>query len=205
MMWNKEAWGALSVGVGIIAYALYIRRTTKKDSHVRPHPLSWLLWFFVTLIAWWVQITKGAHAGSWITFLSAAACLLIAILSWNKGEWTFSTIDWLTLLAGVVALVLQWLVKSPTAAAYFATGADVLGYKYTIEKGWVDPYSDDPTSFLLNSIKFLPAIAALDVYSVATDLYPLTLVFVNAAVAAMLWVQRARKPNQRMERGSRPV
>ena len=187
-----KSWlGALSVAISVVAYGVYIWQTTKKEG-IQPHPFSWLLWACVSTVAALAQWAKGAGAGSWVTSFTATVCFIIGVLTLLKHRWRFSRFDWFSLVTGIGVLFFYLLAKNPTASAVLATSADVLGYNSTIRKGWIAPDSDSPTSFALNSAKFVPALFALDSYSVATWLYPATLVVVNAGVAVML-VLRGRQ------------
>jgi hypothetical protein len=189
VQWHKPLLGAFSVAIGVVAYGIYIWQTAKNEG-IRPHPLSWLLWAFVSTVATLAQQTKGAGPGTWVTAFTAVVCLIIGLLTLSKYEWRFSRSERISFATGVVAVGFFVFAKNPTAAAIFATIADVLGYDSTIKKGWVAPQTDSATSFLLNSVKFIPALLALDAYSVATWLYPATLVIVNSGVAIMLLARR---------------
>ncbi|HET6844920.1 MAG TPA: hypothetical protein VFK06_25035 [Candidatus Angelobacter sp.] len=186
---NKPFLGALSIAISVLAYSIYIRDTVKKEG-IRPHPFSWLLWGFVTTVAAFAQHAKGAGSGLWVTAFTAAICFLIGMLTLSRNDWQFSSSDWYALILGVAATVLYALARNPTAAAILATVADVVGYNPTIKKGWIDPSTENATSFLLNSLKFIPALGALHAYSIATWLYPATLVVVNGAVCVMLVCRR---------------
>ena len=70
------------------------------------------------------------------------------------------------------------------------TLVDVLGYASTIRKGYRYPYEEMPTSFSLNSLKFVFAIFALSSYSIATVVYPASLVFMNGFVAILVIFRR---------------
>jgi hypothetical protein len=188
-MGHKPLLGALSVAISVIAYGIYIWRTAKKEG-IQPHPFSWLLWGFVTTVAALAQQAKGAGPGNWVTAFTAVVCFIIGALTLFKHQWRFSRFDWLSLATGVIVLLFYAFTKNPTVSAVLATTADVLGYNSTIKKGWIAPYTDSATSFALNSAKFVPALFALDAYSVATWLYPAALVVVNGGVAIMLVARR---------------
>jgi hypothetical protein len=185
----KSAMGALSVVIMFIAYAIYLGQTARADG-VQPHPFSWFLWGIVTGVVYLVQITQGGGAGSWVVGLTALICFLIGGFSLFKHRWHFSWFDWLSLGAGVIVFVYYLRSRNPTVSAVLATTTDVIGYGSTIKKGWSEPHKDSATSFALNSTKFVPALLALESYSVATWLYPATLVIVNAVVATMLLIRR---------------
>jgi hypothetical protein len=187
----KPVLGAVSVLIGMLAYAIYIRQTTNKMNAILPHPFSWLLWGFVTTVAALAQDVSGAGPGNWVTMFTAAVCFIIAAVALLKKRWQFTVFDWISLATGLVVVLFYIFAKNPTASAVFATSADLLGYNSTIRKGWNDPYTDSVTSFGLNAAKFIPALLALNTYSIATWLYPATLVVVNGAVAVMLaWRRR---------------
>lgn len=185
---SKPALGAVSIVVGVVAHGVYILKIAKDE--IKPHPLSWFLWGFVTAVAALAQRAKGGGPGSWVTALTAIACILIGLLSLSKVDRWFSSIDWGSLALGVLATFFFAFANNPNAAAMFATAADVLGYTPTIKNGWNQPYSDSELCFWLNSFKFIPALYALDAYSIATWLYPASLVIMNGSVAIVLRVRR---------------
>ena len=183
--------GVLSVLLMVLAFAIYIWQTTREDG-VRPHPFSWFLWGFVTGVVYLVQISQGAGAGSWVVGFTALICFLIGGISFFKAKWHFSFFDWFCLVAGLIVFVYYLLSKNPIQSAILATATDVLGYGSTIKKGWFQPQKDSVTSFALNSAKYVPSLFALQSYSLATWLYPATLVLMNAGVAIMLLARRRR-------------
>ena len=126
--------------------------------------------------------------------LTSAICILIGLVSLGKQRWQFSRFDWLALLAAIFVFAYYLLSKSPTQSAILATLVDLLGYGPTVKKGWEKPYDDSWVSFLLNSVKFVPSLFAMESYSLATCLYPAALVLMNGAVAAMLLLRRHRLP-----------
>jgi hypothetical protein len=190
----KSVLGGVSVVIGVFTYGVYISQTLKKQG-IQPHPFSWLLWGFVTSVAALAQHADGAGPGFWVTALTAVACFLIGMLTFSKNDWTFSKSDWVALILGGVATAFYALVNNPTAAAVFATVADVIGYKPTVSKGWADPTTENAVSFFLNSVKFIPALVAMNNHSIATSLYPAALVIVNGGVWLML-VVRGRQLRQ---------
>jgi hypothetical protein len=193
MTW-KSAMGVLSVIIMVAAYSIYIWQTAKGKS-VRPHPFSWWLWGFVTGVAYLVQVNEKAGPGSWVVGFTCLSCVLIGAVSFFRYKWTFSRFDWMSLAVGLAVFVYYLLSKNPLQSAVLATTIDVIGYGPTVRKGWFEPENDSVTSFALNSAKFIPSIFALESYSVATVLYPATLVLMNAGVAAMLVWRRNQPPS----------
>lgn len=157
---SKATLGAISVLISAFAYGIYISQTIRNED-VQPHQFLWLLWGFVSDVAALVQWTKGAGAGTWVTAFTAFVCFIIGVLTLLKHSWRFSRFDWLCLAIGIIVVAFDVIAKNTTTSAVFATGAGLVGYYYTIKKGWSSPYTDSATSFALNSAKFIPALFAL--------------------------------------------
>jgi chromate transport protein ChrA len=186
----KELMGALAVLIALVAYGVYGWQTAAGQT--RPHPLSWLIFGLLTATGFLVQWNEKAGPGSWVMGVTAAICFILAAVSVKKGERTFPWYEWAFLIAaGVVFLFYLW-TKEPTSSAVLATAVDVLGYGPTLTKAWSRPASDSVTSFALNSLKFIPSLFAMDNVSVATCVYPSTLIVVNGAVAILLLWRRAQ-------------
>ena len=174
----KTGLGALSFAIGVVAYGIYFWQITKKGG-VQPHPFSWFLFGLVTIVAFLAQRQRGAGAGSWITGLSAVVCLIIGALSLPKHRWRFRGFDWLSLGTGLGVFMFYLVAKEPTSSAILATATDVVGFAPTLKKGWIEPRRDSATSFALNGIKFVPAVFAVQSYSLASCLFPTSVALRN--------------------------
>jgi len=194
--------GASAVLIALIAYAIYGWQTL--TGATRPHPLSWLIFGILTGTGFLVQWQEGAGAGSWVMGFTAAICFLLAALSVRRGEKSFPWYEWAFLFAAAVVFLFYLTTKEPTFSAILATVVDVLGYGPTLTKAWSRPRSDSITSFTLNSVKFIPSLFAMNSISVATCVYPATLIVVNLAVALLLlWRRRQLSDGAGAPRGAR--
>ena len=133
---------------------------------------------------------SGAGAGSWVMGFTAVICIVLAAMSIKRGERTFPWYEWAFLIAAGVVFIFYIWTKEPTISAVLATAVDVLGYGLTLTKAWSRPATDSVTSFALNSVKFVPSLFAMESVSIATCIYPSTLIVVNAAVAILLLWRR---------------
>jgi hypothetical protein len=188
----KEMMGALSVLIALVAYSIYGWQTIKGET--RPHPLSWVIFGILTGTGFWIQLDEGAGAGSWVMGVTAAICFMLAAMSVWKGERIFPWYEWAFLIAAGIVFVFYIWTKEPTVSAILATLVDVLGYGPTLTKAWSRPSTDSVTSFSLNSLKFIPSLFAMESVSIATCVYPSTLIVVNGAVAILLLWRRAQIP-----------
>jgi hypothetical protein len=205
----KDLMGALAVVIAIAAYAIYVWQTLRGDA--RPHPLSWLIFGILTGTGYLVQLDQAAGPGSWVMGVTTIVCLLLCLMSFAKGERVFPWYEWAFLVAAAVVFGFYLWSRSPallaatlaeparermiangaTISALLASLVNVLGFGPTVTKAWSRPHSDSVTTFVLNSVKFIPSFFAMDSLSVATCALPATLVVANAAVAAIIYARRA--------------
>jgi len=184
----KQLMGSLSVLMALLAFGIYGWQTVV--GRVRPHPLSWVLFGLLSATGYLVQRDEGAGAGSWVMGVMTIICFLLCGISVAKGERSFSGQEWTFLVAGCVVFLLYLFTKEPTVAAVLATIVDALGFGPTFTRGWRSPYKDSATSFALNSAKYVPSLFAMGAISIATCIYPVSLIVMNAAVAVLLVVRR---------------
>jgi len=189
----RAALGGLSVAMAFVAFAIYGWQTIVGP--VRPHPLSWFLFGVLSAIGYWVQRDEGAHAGSWVLLSMVLFCFLLSAAGFVRGERRFPLREWGFLAAACVVLLIYLLTREPTLAAILITVIDALGYGPTFSRGWSHPRKDSATSFALNGAKFAPSLLAMNPVSLATCLYPATLLCLNVAVTMMLLLRRRALAN----------
>ena len=66
----------------------------------------------------------------------------------------------------------------------------MLGFGPTLTKAWARPHSDSSSTFMLNGLKFVPSLFAMDSVSIATCVLPASLVITNLAVALIIVLRR---------------
>ena len=202
--------GALAVVMAVVAYALYVWKSLRGEA--RPHPLSWLIFGVLGGTSYLVQLDQAAGPGSWVTGITAVVCFMLCAMSFWRGERAFPWYEWAFLIAAAVIFVfylwsrqpdivdtglskpsLQVLGRhAPAISATLASIVSVLGFGPTVTKAWARPQSDSASTFLLNGRKFVPALAAMDSISVATCVFPVTLVIANVAVALLIYWRRVQ-------------
>lgn len=185
----RLALGIFSSLFGFIAYIPYFRDIFRGKT--KPHAFTWLIFSVLTIIGFAAQIYDGAGAGAWITLVSAIACTLIFILSIKVGNWSYSRFDWLCLISSLAGIPLWILTETPLWSVILITGIDVIACLPTLRKAWNLPQEETPSSWLMNSLKFIPAVLALDNISVITALYPSCLILINFIIFLII-ISRSR-------------
>jgi len=204
----KDVMGALAVLIAIAAYGIYVWKTVRGDA--RPHPLSWLIFGVLTGTGYLVQLDQKAGPGSWVMAITTLVCLMLCVMSFWRGERTFPWYEWAFLGAAIAVFAFYlWsrnpeligdvvsgtprdllIHHAPAISSTLAAFVNVLGFGPTVTKAWLRPHSDSVSIFVLNSLKFVPSFFALDNISVATCVFPATLVIANAGVALIIYLRR---------------
>jgi hypothetical protein len=202
MSWHDgTAWqlamGSLGVVITASAYAVMIWKTV--TGKARPHPVAWYGFGALTAVGFFVQLQKGAGAGSWVLGLTFVACFIVGAISQWKGRWhvrDFDGWDWLALVLGLGCGILYGasynLSFGPLVSAIWATAGDLILYAPILKNTWSRPNDENATGYFLNSVKFIPSFAAMDIWSWETCLYPGALVLMNGIVVIYLYWRRSR-------------
>ena len=99
----------------------------------------WFAWGLPLGIVFAAQWVEGAGGGSWVTIVTAVLCTVIFVLSLFRGEREITPVDWIGLIASLVALALWKLTKDPLGAVVLITLSNVLGFVPTIRKTLTKP------------------------------------------------------------------
>ncbi len=191
----KNVIGAIAVILTFVGYVPYIRDVFKGKTI--PHVYSWFLWGFVTFIAFGVQFSSGAGAGAYVTLAAALLCTVVCIIGLTrKGKKDISTTDTMFFILAFIALGFWLIAKQPLISAILATTTDLLGFAPTIRKSWNKPYTETLSFYLLNTVRFILAAFALQMYTIPTALYPIAWIFGNGLFGLLLIVRRKQVGNE---------
>lgn len=194
----KLFWAYMSTAITVAGYAIYISQMypSNGENAVKPEPYSWVLFGLFTATGAFVQIAQGGRTGSWCLVVTACMCFLIAGWSyWRwKSDWPFDLARKIYVGVAIALFVLSVFKAHEPGWAIFsavsATLADVAGYGPTFMKAWSHPDEDSVTNFVFNSLKCVPALLALQAYSVATTVYLVMLTIVNGGFVLFLLFRR---------------
>lgn len=180
--------GTFAIVVALIGYVPYFKDILANKT--KPHAFSWLVWGILTAIAFVGQIVGNGGPGSWVTGFTAIVCFIIFGFGLAKGKKNIVFVDWLSLIACGLALLLWFATKGPLLSVVLITLIDAIAFLPTFRKSFNKPMEETASTYTLSSIKFVLSILALKQTSVITALYPLSLVFMNGIFVLMLIVRR---------------
>ncbi len=184
----KEIVGTIAVLLTFVGYVPYVRDTIRGKT--KPHIYSWLLWGFVTISAWGLQISDKAGPGSWVTLAAALVCFVIFFFGLRQGQKDITKSDTIFFALALVALITWLFARQPVLSVVLLSLTDILGFIPTLRKSWNKPYTETLFSYVLNTLRFALSIYALQRYTIITSLYPLTWVVANGLFSLTLVIRR---------------
>jgi hypothetical protein len=205
----KLFWAYLSVAITLTGYSIYIAQMFPQGNRapIRPQPLSWIGFGFLTAAGWIIQSAQGARAGGWCLGVTAGACFVIGFLSHFRFPRNLDSSSLTAAAAGVVLFAFSAATRRAADWATFssicAALADLAFYEPTVRKAWVLPHEESATNFFFNSVKCVPALLALSAFTIPTMLYLCMLTAVNGAFAIFLLVRRMQVAPNGGARGER--
>lgn len=187
----KELLGLIAVVLTIIGHFPYIVDTLKKKT--TPHLFTWIIWAIVAILAFLGQWQKGGGAGSWTTGVTGLITIFIAILSLKNGTKDITFSDKIFFIAALLSIIPWYLTKDPTISIICLTLIDTLAFAPTIRKTIKNPNSETLFTYALNILRHGLSLLALANYNVATYLYPLSLLIMNALMTIVIIRPRLNK------------
>ncbi|HEY4963886.1 MAG TPA: hypothetical protein VIH90_04285 [Candidatus Saccharimonadales bacterium] len=184
----KEFLALVATALIVIAYIPYIRDVLKKKTH--PHAYSWFISGSLTLIAFGLQVSKGAGWGAVPTFVGGLAGLLIFTLCFIKKRSPITKSDTLFFLLALIAAGLWLIANQPVLSIILLSAADILSFIPTIRKSWKKPNQETVFFYFVSSLRFTLATIAVQQYSVVTVLYPAIGAVADVCTGAYLLIRR---------------
>ena len=194
MIFDKDAWGWISVAFTILGVAPYIYFVL--NNTIRPHVFSWFIWGTLTAIGFAAQYAEGAGPGSWATGSASVGCFCVAFLALRRGERHITRSDWISFLAALAAIPLWYFTKDPLWSVILISIIDVLGYFPTVRKSYHKPHEELIFTHFIGTVKFAFSFLAMEQWLLTTWLYPAAISTANIALVIMLIVRREKLAQQ---------
>lgn len=184
----KNIVGIIAVLLTFVGYVPYILDTVKRKT--KPHIYSWFLWGFITIVAFALQESGKAGAGSFVTLAAGLVCFVIFGFGMRIGKKDIAKTDTVFFILALFAIVLWLFAKQPVLSVILLSTIDMLGFIPTIRKSWHKPHTETLFTYVLNTFRFALAIFALQRYTIVTSLYPITWILANGLFSIILVVRR---------------
>lgn len=169
----KLVFSGLAIVLTFLAFIPYIRSILAGGT--KPHVFSWIIWGTTTSIVFFAQIEADGGTGAWPIGVSGLIAAFIALLAFIKrSDISITRGDWSFLMAALASLPFWYVTSDPLWAVVILTLVDLLGFGPTIRKAYYAPHQENVPFFMLFMSRNLFALLALESYSLATVLFPLS-------------------------------
>jgi len=169
----KAVFSGLAVLLTLMAFVPYIASILKNE--IKPHVFTWVIWGTTTVIVFFAQLDAAGGMGAWPIGISGAITVLIALLAYVKrSDVSITKVDWLFFLAALASLPFWYFTSNPMWAVVLLTLIDLLGFGPTMRKAYDFPHQESIAFFILFIARNLCVLLALESYSIATVLFPLS-------------------------------
>lgn len=180
----KELIGLITVILAFAGHTPYVIDTYRKKT--TPHIFTWLIWSFVSSIAFLGQVAKGGGPGSWSTGVTTVVIILVTLLTLRNKKTDITLSDKILFGFALVAIIPWYFTKDPTLSVIIATIIDACAFIPTIRKTLRNPKSETFTTYALNILRHTLSLVALSKYNVATVLYPAYLLCMNSLMTYIM-------------------
>ncbi|WP_067862159.1 hypothetical protein [Neptuniibacter marinus] len=163
----------VAITLTFVAFVPYIRSIFAEAT--KPHIFSWIIWGTTTSIVFFAQLEAEGGIGAWPIGVSGFVAAFIALLAFIKrSDASITKMDWVFFLSALASLPFWYFTSNPLWAVVVLTIVDLLGFGPTIRKAYDFPHQENMAFFLLFMARNIFALLALENYSLATLLFPLS-------------------------------
>lgn len=192
MLEDPKLWFAIiSVLLTLYAYIPYLTGILRGET--KPHLFTWIVWLIMTFITVFIQVVEGGGMGAWSTIAGAIVCFSVTVLSIKYGSKDIKKVDYVFLIAALAAIPLWLITDSPTYAALFVVGIEIMAFSPTVRKSWHAPNTEVMSTYGLNTLRYVLSIFALSQISIATIAYPFVKVLMNGLIFSIILAHRQTK------------
>jgi hypothetical protein len=189
----KQILGLLAVVIAFVGYTPYLRDTI--IGKTKPHIFSWFLWSLISFIAFGLQWSKGAGAGSYANFAMGLICSVLFIFSFRNGTKNIKRADIISLILAVIATILWLVVNQPVWSIILVVIIDIFSFTPTFIKSWDRPYEETLSTWFLNIVRQIFILLSIVEINFVTITVPLYALVANIAFFILLITRRKIKTN----------
>ena len=183
---DKVVISVIASFIGFYAYVPYFKSILQGKT--RPHVISWLIWFVMSMTVAVAQFVEGGGYGAYVTGTTALLCLFVFILALRQGDKNIMRSDIIALLLSLVSIASWYFSNEPLNAILFSCLITLLGFYPTFRKSWHKPNEEKLWSFILMSLRYFLSIFALENLNFTTAVFPVFDGVISAIfVILILW------------------
>jgi hypothetical protein len=184
----RELLVTFSIIIGLLSYIAYFKSIF--NGKTKPHIFSWGIWSIVGMVAFAAQLAGWWGWGSMMLWFTACVCVAITFLSLKYGDTQIDTLDIISLICALMAIVLWKITTNPFYASLFAMFADAIWYIPTVRKTWKNPETEPASYYWLSNLKHGLALFSLREYNPTTIMFSSSVIFINCCILGIQFLRK---------------
>jgi phosphatidylglycerophosphate synthase len=151
------------------------------DGIAKPSIISWFFWSITALIAFAVQLVKGAGPEAFVTLAIGISPIAVCIAALHKGGYkiALSYSDKWCIFLTIIGIILWLVSKDPLMALLMSILADIFSSVPTILKSYRDPESEHPTAYILSIVSMAVTLLAIHNWQLSHWLFTAYILGIN--------------------------
>lgn len=196
-----DRFNILALIIALIGGGSYLLDTLK--GKIKPNKVSWLLWCFAPMIAFFAEIKQGVGLASLLTFSAGFIPILVFTASFvnKKAYWKITKFDLVCGGLSILGLVLWQITQVGNLAIIFAILADVLAATPTLIKSYNEPESESYFAFFVFIFSSIITLLTIKIWNFANYAFPIYLFLIDSAFFILIkfklgnWEEKNRGRN----------
>lgn len=181
--------------------ASYFRATWQGKA--QPSLVSWFFWSVTALIAFAVQLIKGAGPSAFVTLAIGLSPIAVCAAALYKGAYKtgFSRSDKWCIALTLLGIGLWLASKNPLIALLMSIAADIFSSIPTILKSYRTPHTEHPLAYVLSVCSMTITLLTIRDWHVTNWLFTAYILLINTTylAAIAIGVRLQKRPTDAME------
>lgn len=186
----KELLGGVTIFLSLVGYIPYIRDVIKGKT--KPHAFSWVVWTLITFIVGFAQLAAGSGWGAVHNLVTGFVGAIILVYALKNKDKDIKRVDVVLFVLALLSIPLWVVTEDPLYSIILITIIDIFAFVPTLRKTWNAPHSETLISYVIAGLKYCIALVAISTYSLATLIYPVALIVMNASIVCIMILGRRK-------------
>jgi len=156
----------------------------------QPSLVSWFFWSVTALIAFAVQLIKGAGPSAFVTLAIGLSPIAVCAAALCKGAYKtgFSRSDKWCIALTLLGIALWLVSKNPLTALFMSIAADIFSSIPTILKSYRAPHTEHPLAYALSVLSMGITLLTIRDWHITNWLFTAYILLINVTYLTAIFI-----------------
>ncbi len=172
----------------VITYSVYYYSIFTGET--KPHRYTEFLYLIITWLIFTIQVSNEPSYWSiylWLIAFFSLASFLLSLKFWTNDVTAF---DKFCLWLWLITIPIWYVSWNPLYSLLLLVWLDFIATSPMMRKTFVDPYSENPYVYLIESIWLIFVLLSLTSFSLINSLYPIFIFSINIVIYLIIIIRR---------------